>query len=197
MSTSPLIKVSVCGAAAVVAVGSFTAPSQAQSGGKSTPAETGCYNIVDGAASLIRNNKITFMDGSNLVNHPADTENFAAHTHGGTYKTYTREATGDADARLEVILDNVAGTDCSGVLYRLRIHDENRRLVTDMVVPGRASDRVEWRTTFAYPDGAAPRFAYFSATTETTNGKVVDTAPDDPNGAVVDLGGSGASSSFR
>jgi hypothetical protein len=197
MSTSSLIKVSACGAAAVIAVAGFTAPSQAQQNGKNAPTETGCYNIVDGSATLVRNNKITFLEGSNLVQHGPDAENLSAHTHGGTYKTYTREPTSDADARLDVILDNAAGADCSGVRYRLRILDESRRLVADMVVPGSTSDTVSWRTTFAYPAGGAVRLAYFSATTETAGGRVVDTAPDDPDGAVVELSGAPASSSFR
>lgn len=201
MRTSSRIKLITCGAAAAATVAALAGPSLAEPSGKTAPTETGCYDITGGEIVFERVKEFTFTDVHPSVPHGPDAGNLADHIHtdfNSTIPTYTSKFTDDARAVVTATTGNSAGLDCSGVIYRLRLFDEGHNLITDVVVPGNASDRVTWTTGFSYPDtDNVGRFAHFSATTETSRGRVVDTAPNDPAGLVWSLVNGGATSSFN
>ena len=207
MSIPSLIKIGTCGAAALAVVAAFSAPSQAQSGGSQA---SGCSTILEGKAGLVRHidhTEITktltvqFEHAPDLENPDDDPSAVGAQPHlhhaTGDYTTYTRDFTDEADATVEVTLDNAAGNDCSSLRYRLRVLDEQRRLVTEVIVPGSTGSTVTWKPTFAYPF-APGRFAYMSVTVENEKGRVLDAAPHTAEGVVVvNLTSGGAASSFK
>lgn len=197
MRTSTPLKLVACGGAAVVAVSLASAPSQAEpaGGGRSTPAEVGCYDVVSGVASLTRRLQYQPVTKQGTTEPHSVNVLDPGHTQTYQYDTYDRTATPDADAALEVTLGSAPGEDCSAVRYRLRLYDETGAPIADTVVPGGTAGTVRWGARFAYP--GAGRHAFFSVTTESASGRVGDTAPDDPAGAQVDLEGGGAVSSFK
>jgi hypothetical protein len=199
MRTSAHLKFAACGTAAVAVVAAFAAPSQAQ-GGKNAPTETGCYDITEGTFDFTRDRQYDFFNMTPAIEHSADAQALATHTHSAetSVRTYTSAFSEDATALVVATTANTTGLDCSGVRYRLRIFDESHALITEIVVPGGTTDKVTWKTGFPYPDSEGlGRAAYFSGTTETSTGRVVDTAPDASDGLLVELDGSPATSAFK
>lgn len=197
MRISSRTKATVAAAVALVAVGGYSAPSQAEpaSGGQAT----GCYKIIKGTASFARHFKVeTGVAMQATFEHAADLEDpTGPHPHTENISDgYSREETNDANMSVTVLIDNAVGSDCSGVRYRLSVVDEQGHLVTEVIVPGGATDTVTWNTRFAYPyaDG---RFADVIVTSETKQGRVVDTSPDDTPVARVNLTSGGATTSFK
>lgn len=197
MRTSSRTTFTASVAVALGALAVHSAPSQAQSSSGGQP--SGCYQIIEGLAGLSQHFEVeTNVPMEAKFQHGADLEEpTGIHNHVQVISNgYSSEPTDDADLFVEILTGNTAGSDCSDVRYRLQVLDEQSRLVTEVVLPGGATDSVVWNARFAYPfaDG---RFAYVSVTTETAQGRVVDTAPDAAPGHQVNLTSGGAASSFK
>ncbi len=196
MRTPARTRIAAAVAVAIGAVGVYSAPSQAQPAGG--PEATGCYKIIEGEAGLSRHFDVkTGVDMEATFPHDADFgDPTGLHYHTEVIDGYSRTATNDADAYVSVLINNAAGSDCSDVRYRLRVLDEQSRLVTEVILPGAATDRITWNTRFNYPFSEG-RHAYVSVTTETLQGRVLDTAPDAAPGHKVNLDSGGATSGFK
>lgn len=201
MKTSTRITlVAVSAAAAAVATG-FTSPSSAEpGGGKTAPVEAGCYDITGGAITFERVTAYEYFTVKPTFPHGPDLQAPADHVHTleTAVPTYKSSPTSNAAVSVTATTANTDGLDCSGVRYRLRVLDESRRLLAEVVVPGDSSSQVVWNTGFSYPDtGEEQRAAYFVGTSETSGGRVVDTAPDDAAGLLITLTEGGAQSAFK
>lgn len=200
MSKPRVVTITLSAALAAVSLAAVSGPSQAQSPKKGTaPAEAGCYDVLAGwTGGLLRSVVIGTQQRTVAISHPVDLQTPAEHDHTTVIDQAAPMATSAVDAAATLTTAAAAGEDCSAVRYRLRIVGEANRFITELVVPGRTGPKVELTTTFEdallATDTDGTRYAFFSVTTENTNGQVADTAPDAVEGARADLTGGGATS---